>query len=180
MKSNREKIFPSWNSISKGLVVIKVHVSRFRKKCMSQYSILAIENIWTWTVMTGKKPTVWKFNQDKRDLFLMTGRLRGRDFFSQSRAREPASILAGKRYSSRHSTTQRECRCGFDKLCYISFTIYHHSSSIKILTSFTSLVKKCTQKLSGVSIFLRIWPPAGRSDRKKKKKLRIKSQEVSE
>ena len=171
MKSNREKIFPSWNSISKGLVVIKVHVSRFRKKCMSQYSILAIEIMWTWTVLNGKKPTVWKFNQDKRDLFLMTGRLRGRDFFSQSRAREPASILAGKRYSSRHSTTQRECRCGFDKLCYISFTIYHHSSSIKILTLFTSLVKKCTQKLSGVSIFLRIWPPAGRSDRKKKKNL---------
>ena len=36
----------------------------------------------------------------------MTGRLRGRDFFFlQSRAREPASILAGKRYSRRHSTT---------------------------------------------------------------------------
>ena len=105
MKSNREKIFPSWNSISKGLVVIKVHVSRFRKKCMSQYSILAIENIWTWTVLKGKKPTVWKFNQDKRDLFLMTFRLRGQDFFLQSRAREPASILAGKRYSRRHSTT---------------------------------------------------------------------------
>ena len=168
MKSNREKIFPSWNSISKGLIVIKVHVSKFRKKCMSQYSIHAIEIMWTWTVMTGKKPTVWKFNQDKRDLFLMTGRLRWRDFFLQSRAREPASILAGKRYSCRHSTTQRECRCGFDKLCYISFTIYHHSSSIKTLTVFTSLVKKCTKKLFGVSIFLRIWPPAGRSDRKKK------------
>ena len=161
MKSNREKIFPSWNSISKGLAVIKVHVSRFRKKCMSQYSILAIEIMWTWTVLKGKKPTVWKFNQDKRDLFLMTGRLRGRDFFFlQSRAREPASILAGKRYSRRHSTTQRECRCGFDKLCYISFTIYHHSSSIKILTLFTSLGEICTQKLSGVSIFLRIWPPS--------------------
>ena len=171
MKSNREKIFPSWNSISKGLVVIKVHVSRFRKKCMSQYSILAIEIMWTWTVLKGKKPTVWKFNQDKRDLFLMTGRLRGRDFFSQSRAREPASILAGKRYSSRHSTTQRECRCGFDKLCYISFTIYHHSSSIKILTLFTSLVKKCTQKLSGVSIFLENMA-TGRSVGSKKKNLK--------
>jgi len=109
----------------------------------------------------------------------MMGRLRGRDFFLQSRAREPASILAGKCYSRRHSTTQRECRCGFGKLCYIRFTIYHHSSSIKILTVFTSLVKKCTKKLSGVSIFLRIWPPAGRSNRKKKK-LKIKSQEVSE
>ena len=85
----------------------------------------------------------------------MTGRLRGRDFFSQSRAREPASILAGKRYSRRHSTTQRECRCGFDKLCYISFTIYHHSSSIKILTLFTSLGEICTQKLSGVSIIFK-------------------------
>ena len=81
----------------------------------------------------------------------MTGRLRGRDFFLQSRTREPASILAGKRYSRRHSTKQRECRCGFDKLCYIRFTIYHHSSSIKILTVFTSLVKKCAKKLSGVS-----------------------------
>ena len=93
--------------------------------------------------------------------------------------REPASILAGKRYSRRHSTTQQECRCRFDKLCYKSFTIYHHSSSIKILTVFTSLVKKCTKKLSGVSIFLRIWPPASRSDRKKEK-IKIKSQEVSE
>ena len=35
----------------------------------------------------------------------MTGRLRGGGFFLQSRAREPASILAGKRYSRRHSTT---------------------------------------------------------------------------
>ena len=87
---------------------------------------------------------------------------------TQSRAREPASILAGKRYSSRHSTTQRECRCGFDKLCYISFTIYHHSSSIKILTLFTSLVKKCTQKLSGVSIFLENMA-TGRSVGSKKK-----------
>ena len=118
MKSNREKIFPSWNSISKGLVVIKVHVSKFRKKCMSQYSIHAIEITWTWTVMTGKKPTVWKFNQDKRDLFLVTGPITRSRFFLRSRAREPASILAGKRYSRRHYTAQRECRCGFEKLCY--------------------------------------------------------------
>ena len=83
----------------------------------------------------------------------MTGRLRGREFFSQSRAREPASILAGKRYSRRHSTTQRECRCGFDKLCYIGFTIYHHSSSMKILTLFTSLVKNAHRSFPGCRFF---------------------------
>ena len=140
MKSNREKIFPSWNSISKGLVVIKVHVSRFRKKCMSQYSILAIENIWTWTVFKGKKPTVWKFNQDKRDLFLMTFRLRGRDFFYRV-------VRVNQRQFWR------------ENVIAVVILPRHHSSSIKILTVFTSLVKKCTKKLSGVSIFLRIWPP---------------------
>ena len=91
-----------------------------------------------------------------------------RFFFLQSRAREPASILAGKRYSRRHSTKQRECRCGFDKLCYIRFTIYHHSSSIKNINCvYFSGEKMHKEAFRGVDFFENM--ATGRSVGSKKK-----------